>query len=296
MREEAMRPAAKERVRSVPPIELADGHEIDGRGQQTKPGGEPDRADVEHLIVASLRPEQVAHQAEENGFPKRQASSVFHEGTESRLRDANEERGYGNDESRERAREADVDERASMRKRRADHNEGAQGSDQREWEGDKERQRRLHVIITGGEVMTHFMGQQDRHDGEAERSSVGDDQLELLAHRHDVGEELLRLGGGERQTLVGPDEKRRSDGQQKEDDVDEWKLGFRLGELLRVGRPRELDADRGSRSCDGFLGRVPAQWLKRTTALLVPCISSTSHNSRALLRAGFVAPPRNIQI
>jgi len=94
--------------------------------------------------------------------------------------------------------------------------------------------------------VAHFMAEQNGHDGEAEGCTVGEERLQLLRHRHDIGEELLRFGRGEGQTLIGSHQKRGSDGQEKEDELDERKRGLGL-ESLRVGRYRELDADGGSR-------------------------------------------------
>ena len=86
---------------------------------------------------------------------------VCEAGNDFRVKDAEDERGHGDDETNERSRGSDVKESAARANRRANHDERTECSDER-WKGNEVRIGRVDVVMTAGEVMAKLMYEQDR--------------------------------------------------------------------------------------------------------------------------------------
>ena len=88
-------------------------------------------------------------------------------GYEFCMQDAEDKRGYGDDEPDERARRADVEQRALRSNRRANQDESAKRADQR-WKWNEVRIAGMNVMMAAGEIVTEFVREQNRKQRERE--------------------------------------------------------------------------------------------------------------------------------
>ena len=93
------------------------------------------------------------------------------------VKDAEDERGHGDDEADERAGGADVKECPARADRRANHDEGAERADER-WERDEERIGGMNVVVAAGEVVAELVDEQDGKQRQREGQAA--DQRERM--------------------------------------------------------------------------------------------------------------------
>jgi len=164
--------ARAERAEDVAAVELRGGDEVERRGEESDPGGTADgmKKDVANRSVwVEERGESAEDQrSAEDGARVR---GIGEAGYDFCVKHAEDERGDGDDEADDRAGCADVEEGAARPDRRANHDESAEGADQRR-ERDEERVGGMNVVMTAGEVVAEFVDEQDgqQSDGEGEAS------------------------------------------------------------------------------------------------------------------------------
>src|SRR5262249_25082056 len=86
---------------------------------------------------------------------------------EMRERDADEQRRHGDDESRDGAGDADVEEPSLVRDRLTNANERAERTSQRNGNRQKIGQARVDVIMSAGDVVAEFVTSENREDRRA---------------------------------------------------------------------------------------------------------------------------------
>src|SRR5882757_9897224 len=95
------------------------------------------------------------------------AVGIGEAGNDLCVNDAEDERGYRDDESEERAGCADIEESARGPNRRTNENECAEGADQRrEW--NEVGIARVNVMMAAGEVVAEFVGEKNREECQRE--------------------------------------------------------------------------------------------------------------------------------
>src|SRR6266403_1488126 len=118
------------------------------------------------------------------------------------MEDAVEEGGNGEDETDERAGSADIKQGAVGEDGGANQDEGSKGAVQ-VWEGNEKRVGGANMVVTAGEEMAEFMGEENKEKSKCERETGGEAEGVLVkeskgAEKFIGGEGLvLGIGGGE---------------------------------------------------------------------------------------------------
>src|SRR5204863_1126416 len=125
---------------------------------------------------------------------------------------ADEERGYGDEESRNRPGDADVEQHPFERNRLTNADEGAQRAARRQRQRKKEWQRRIDVVIAAREVVAERVAAKDAQNRGAEPESAEQEPGKRLRPRV-----IYRVG--ERVVLQRADDGRRRDRQYEQENV-----------------------------------------------------------------------------
>ena len=173
-----MRARAEDGEDRVPAVELADGQQIQTRHEQADPRGEIETGSAR--CRASVRAERGAEQAEQRRVVEdrsraagRATSRELRRGAASDVTTPAKAMGMSDDETGERPRDADVEERAARRDGRLDLDERAERAGEKERRrGDKERQRRVHAVAAAGDVMPGLVREQDGEQRARERRAL----------------------------------------------------------------------------------------------------------------------------
>jgi len=195
--------ARVERAKNVAAIELGDGDEVQGGEKKTNPSGAADGRQ-EKSVRGDARVEDGVQETKQ----KRSAVDEFgvggvgEAGNELGMEDAVEESGNGEDETDERAGSADIKQGAVGEDGGANQDEGAEGAVQ-VWEGNEKRVGGANMVVTAGEEMAEFMGEENKEKSKCERETGGEAEGVLVkeskgAEKFIGGEGLvLGIGGGE---------------------------------------------------------------------------------------------------
>ncbi len=160
---------AEHGIEDVAAVELADGKEVEGGGQEAEPAGEGHGVDQQVALRRDLPQQQAAEQGEDQRLAQGQPSALgapFHDMREG---DAHGHDRQGGQEAGQRPGQADVEQRPLRGEGRADLDEGAEGADQGGG-GDEMGQGGLDAVAAAGEEMSHFVDQQDAQ----QRQRVGE--------------------------------------------------------------------------------------------------------------------------
>ena len=159
----------KERVENVAAIQLPDRQQIHRRGEHAHPGCARHRVKVD-IARRRRRENGVLQQPLQAGDAELHAALVRDAGDHFRECDAHRQRGHQEDEARQRPGDSDVEERALGIDRRADADEGAEGSQERR--GQEVRQAGVHLVEDGGDVVAELVSQQNRQESEGRREAL----------------------------------------------------------------------------------------------------------------------------
>lgn len=144
----------------MPPIQLADGKEIERRSQKTEPTGKSHRVDQDVMLSGRRPQDQPTDQFENQRFTQGQARLQVAFGHEPRLRNSQGDDRQGDQKTGQGTGQAHIKKRLFGRKRRLDLYESAKGADQGRGR-DEKRQGGLNTMKTAGCEMAHFMNQQN---------------------------------------------------------------------------------------------------------------------------------------
>ncbi len=214
--------SAEERVSDVPAIELAEREQVQRRGQQAEPRGQPHRVHVERVAVGDRSPKQALDQREEQRVAEHQAAAVVRQRDDLRSGDASRQQRHGDDEPGQGPRYRDVEEGAGVRDRFAQANERAERAGERQRRGEEPRERGVHVVIAAGQVVSQLVRAEDAEHRQAEGEPANPEGQRRCAPGRGIG------AGGERRPMEGADERRRREGQQQRQHVPgDWILPAR---------------------------------------------------------------------
>ena len=99
----------------MPPVELADRHQVEGGDQQPEPRGEAELPDHEGLAVGDRPVDEARDPLEGEGLSEEEPARVGGERLDGGPADAEPEHGQAHEEAGERSRDADVEEGAAVR-------------------------------------------------------------------------------------------------------------------------------------------------------------------------------------
>jgi hypothetical protein len=172
---------AEERIRHVPAVELTDGQQIDHRHQQADPRSPGNRVQLHINAIAGQKlPE---HQILRHRVQDRIALLDVASGrrrTDRRGRQPVEEQGNGDDQSRQRTGDADLQDRLAVEHRLTLNNDRAErtgeGNDPQprnrdRRHGDEIRQTDRRASPAPDDVVPHLVNEQDAHNRRRERNA-----------------------------------------------------------------------------------------------------------------------------
>ena len=173
-------------------VELRGREEIERGGEEADPSGAADRM-KKNVGDRRVGIEECGQSMEDEGGAEDGADVVWigEAGNDFCVQDAEDERGDGYDEADERAGGADVKERAAGANRRANHDESAEGADQRrKW--DKEGIAGVDVVVAAGEVVSEFVHEQDGEKCQREREAA-DECKRMFVEKSERVQEFIEV-------------------------------------------------------------------------------------------------------
>jgi hypothetical protein len=209
------RSRAEYRVGNVAAVELSDWKEIERRCEQPPPCRKCHGVQVERVTVGRRSPDQPRRQLEQEGLAEFDAAEIRRHPDDMRHPDADEQRRNGDHEAGNRTGDADVEQHPLLRDRLADADERPQGAGYRNWNGEKERQRGIDIIIAARQIVTEFVAAEDRQDGrtvpEAVQEQSNREPRQPATGAHEVRQKP--------EIPVGADERRGRNRQEQQDHV-----------------------------------------------------------------------------
>src|SRR5579862_991021 len=186
--------ARAQRAEDVAAVELRGGEEIERSGEESDPGGAA-YGMKKNVCDRRVRIKDRGESAEDEGRAEDGADVIWigKAGHDFGVKDAEDECGDGDDEADERSGGADVEECASRADRGANHDEGAEGTDQR-WEGNEIGIRRMDVMVSAGEVVAEFVNEQDAEKRQSE-GQTADKRERMLVEKCERIQEFIEVDG-----------------------------------------------------------------------------------------------------
>jgi competence protein ComEC len=193
----------RQRVHHVPAVELPDRQEIERRREQAEPGGIDQRMQLDRLPRLEME-EQGVGEIQEKARSQRHIAGGGGSTGDDRVSEPVPENRQQRREAGERTGDPDVEKSPPVGERRADADDGAEGSEQVR-SRQEERQRRIDPVVTTGDVMPHLVRAEDAN----RRERVGKAGQPGGRGTEDL-EERRRTQG------IGPCEDRSRDGRTEE--------------------------------------------------------------------------------
>ena len=226
-------------AQDVGSVELPEREEVHRGDEQAEPGGHEGRMLVDggaRVRTECIQPwaqrtiERVVEEGRAGGQGRR---------ARARVRHAVEKKREGRDEPRDRPGRTDVEQRALVRDRLLDADDGAEGSEgehvrQQDGRRQKDRQRRREAVAPAHDVVAELVDAEDHHDRNRECEAVREPTTAEPAAR--------------RRESRSAGERRRDEGQHEQGEVEKgmlggapparqggWRFGKRLGRGIGQG-------------------------------------------------------------
>lgn len=249
--------ARAQRAEDVAAVELRGGDEIEGGGEKADPGGaaygvKKDVGDG-RVRIEDGRESVEDERGAEDGTGVIWVGEI---GNDLCVDDAEEQGGNGDDETEERAGCTDVEEGALRANSGANHDEGAEGSDQR-WERNEKGIGGVNVVVAAGEVVAEFVYEQNTEKSKSE-GQAADERERMFVEQGECVQEFVKVdgfifgvGGGE----VRAGDEAGAEGEEEENDCEQesferWMGGDRT--VLRRWRNESEWLPLGLRRVDGI--------------------------------------------
>ena len=152
----------------VPSIELSGRQKIERGGEKADPRSTADGIQQEHVGVdAGMNYGSKKTQQQGSAENYVGMSGVDDAGNDFGMQDAEKKRRNGKDKTDERAGSAHVEERACRANGGTDHDESAEGSDERR-KGNEERVAGMNMMMAASEKMAELVREKNRQEGSRE--------------------------------------------------------------------------------------------------------------------------------
>jgi competence protein ComEC len=168
-RDDAVSPR-RQGVQHVPAIELSDRQEIERRGKETEPRGGEARVEPDRNLRVDAEIERVQPLEQEAGG-QTDVARLWRPRHQRRMPEAVEQHRDRDHEAGDRPRDPDIEQRAPVRERRPDADDGPERAE-KVGTGQEEGERGVDPIQPAGDVVPHLVRAEDQQDGGRVRQSV----------------------------------------------------------------------------------------------------------------------------